>query len=95
MTNIRAGAFDSLSALELAKVHQQIVELRQKIAFLRMHLQTTPSKPVCRDRHPWLRAIATSATTYTLGLIARRMGLGALGVAIVPFVAVRIVSNRW
>lgn len=95
MTNVKASGSDSPSALELGKVHAQIVELRQNVALLRTRLQTTPLQSVRRTRHPWLRAIVTSATTYALGLVARRMGLGAVGVAVLPFIAARVVSNRW
>lgn len=81
---------------------QQISDLRQEVADLRARLTTIrkqtdgmDARPSREDLHPWLRVLATAATTYLLGRRVQRLRLGAPGAAAVPMIASQIDRRIW
>lgn len=87
---------------ESPSAQQQIEALRREVADLRARLTTIrkqtdgmDARPSRGDVHPWLRVLATAATTYLLGRLVQRLRLGAPGAAAVPMIASQIDRRIW
>ena len=95
-------AEDPVVGNEHPSAQQQIEALRQEVADLRARLTTIrkqtdgmDARPSREDLHPWLRVLATVATTYLLGRLVQRLRLGAPGAAAVPMIASQIDRRIW
>ncbi|MCQ4633973.1 hypothetical protein GB927_028335 [Shinella sp. CPCC 100929] len=87
---------------ERPSAQQQIEALRREVADLHARLTSirkqTDGMGARRSRgdiHPWLRVLATAATTYLLGRLVQRLRLGAPGAAAVPMIASQIDRRIW
>ena len=95
-------AEDLVVGNEIPSTQQRIEALRREVADLRARLTTIrkqtdgmDARPSREDLHPWLRVLATVATTYLLGRLVQRLRLGAPGVAAVPMIASQIDRRIW
>lgn len=95
-------ADDPVVGNEIPSTQQQIEVLRREVADLRARLASIrkqtdgmDARPLRGDVHPWLRVLATVATTYLLGRLVQRLRLGAPGAAAVPMIASQIDRRIW
>ncbi len=95
-------AEDLVVGNEIPSTQQRIEALRREVADLRARLTTIrkqtdgmDARPSREDLHPWLRVLATVATTFLLGRLVQRLRLGASGAAAVPMIASQIDRRNW
>ncbi len=95
-------AEDLVVGNEIPSTQQRIEALRREVADLRARLTSIRkqtdgmgARPSPGDVHPWLRILATVATTFLLGRLVQRLRLGASGAAAVPMIASQIDRRNW
>ncbi|WP_439630842.1 hypothetical protein [Shinella sp.] len=80
---------------QIAALWQELADLRARLALIRKPTDGMGARPSRGDVHPWPRILATAATTYLLGRLVQRLGLGAPGAAAVPMIASQIDRRIW
>lgn len=80
---------------QIAALRQEVADLRARLTTIRMQTDGMDARPSRGDVHPWLRVLATAATTYLLGRLVQRLRLGAPGAAAVPTIASQIDRRIW
>lgn len=73
-----------------AALRREVADLRARLTTIRKQTDGMDGPPSRADMHPWLRVLATAATTYLLGRLVQRLRLGAPGAAAVPMIASQI-----
>ena len=80
---------------QIAALRQDVADLRARLTAIRTQTEGMDARPSRGDIHPWLRVLATAATTYLLGRLVQRLRLGAPGAAAVPMIASQIDRRIW
>lgn len=80
---------------QIAALRQEVADLRARLTTIRKQTDGMDARPLRGDMHPWLRVLATAATTYLLGRLVQRLRLGAPGAAAVPMIASQIDRRIW
>ena len=80
---------------QIAALRQEVADLRARLTTIRKQTDGMDARPSRDDVHPWLRVLATIATTYLLGRLVQRLRLGAPGAAAVPMIASQIDRRIW
>ncbi len=80
---------------QIEAIRQEVADLRARLITIRKQTDGMDARPSRGDVHPWLRVLATAATTYLLGRLVQRLRLGAPGAAAVPMIASQIDRRIW
>lgn len=80
---------------QIEALRREVADLRARLASIRKQTDGMGVRPSPGDVHPWLRVLATAATTYLLGRLVQRLRLGAPGAAAVPMIASQLDRRIW
>ncbi|MDQ0322222.1 hypothetical protein QO002_004428 [Pararhizobium capsulatum DSM 1112] len=80
---------------EIALLRAEVADLHERISLIREQTDAVDEPVFKQETHPWLRIIATVATTFVLGRLVQRLRLGTPGAAAVPMIAAQLDRRFW